>query len=86
MNVLRIYVMKIFKIINNNINDNVTKMSSDWDDITSIPDAAETLTSDEYEKNNPLCADFWVNRIHIWQLTDKYISPNDVINRYKENF
>ena len=83
MNVLRIYPMKIFKIINNNINDNVNKMSSDWDDVASVPDIAENLTVDEHEKNNPLCSDFWVNRIHLWQILSPKAQLYEIISYYQ---
>ena len=51
--------MKIFRVTNDILTNQINKVAGDWDDIISIPDIADSFTDDKYEKYNPLCYDFW---------------------------
>ena len=55
--------MKVFKVTNNFLTNQINKRAGDWDDIISIPDIADNFTDDKYEKYNPLCYDFWFYKI-----------------------
>ena len=52
--------MKIFKITNDYLINQINKSSGNWDDIMNIPDIAENFTDDKKEKYNPLCYNFWI--------------------------
>ena len=78
--------MKIFKVTNNFLSDQINKKSGDLDDIISIPDIADSFTDDKYEKYNPLCYDFWAYRIKNNNF-DSYFYNNfyDIVEIYKKN-
>lgn len=74
--------MKI-SAINDFIYNNTRKSAGDWDDIANIPDIADTLTDDNKESENPLCYDFWLDKINS---TNYYIDKNyhEIADNYKK--
>lgn len=78
--------MKVFRVINDYINNHISRKSAEWDDIANIPDIVDSLTYDKYDINNPLTDEFWRDKLEIDSYTpsvkpDKY---NNITDMYKK--